>query len=88
LRSSNDAAVLLERTEDRIAQIAENRIKMEKCRDDVHKPYRQKLGKVYRSVPFLAAAGLGTITFGWLIAFLAIAIARWIKARGNKKSIT
>jgi hypothetical protein len=81
LQSSNDLAILLERKEDRIAQQTENRAKWKKCRDDIRQPYRRKLGNIYKRVPFVAAAGLGTITFGWLIAWFGIVITRWIRLR-------
>jgi len=79
LRSSNDAAILLERKEDRVAQQSENRANWKKCRDDIRQPYRQRISKIYKRIPFVAAAALGTITFGWLIAWFGILVARLMK---------
>ena len=81
LQSSNDVAILLERKEDRVAQQTENRAKWKKCRGDIHKLYRRRLDNIYRRVPFVAAAGLGTVTFGWLIAWFGILVGRRIRRR-------
>jgi hypothetical protein len=81
LQSSNDVAILLERKEDRVAQQTENRAKWKKCRGDIHEPYRRRLDNIYRRVPFVAAAGLGTVTFGWLIAWFGILVGRRIRRR-------
>lgn len=81
LQSGNDLAILIDGKDQRIAQQAENRAKWKKCRDNIQEPYRRKLDRTYERVPFVAAAGLGTITFGWLVALLGILIARRIKKR-------
>ena len=81
LQSSNDVAILLERKEDRVAQQTENRAKWKKCRGDIHELYRRRLDNIYRRVPFVAAAGLGTVTFGWLIAWFGILVGRRIRRR-------
>ena len=81
LQSSNDVAILLERKEDRVAQQAENRAKWKQCRGEIQQPYRRSLDKIYRRIPFVAAAGLGTVTFGWLVAWFAILVARRIRRR-------
>lgn len=83
LQARNDLAVLIERKEDRIAQQSENRTKWKQCRDDIRQPYRRRLDRIYRRIPFVAAAGLGTVTFGWLVAWLVIQIARRIERRSS-----
>jgi hypothetical protein len=80
-QSNNDAAILLERKEDRVAQQTENRAKWRKCRENIQQRYRKRLDKTYKRIPFVAAAGLGTVTFGWLIAWFGILIARRIRRR-------
>jgi hypothetical protein len=79
LQSRNDLAILIDRKDERIARQAENRANWKICRDDIRLPYRQRLDRANRRIPFLAAAGLGTITFGWLVALLGVMIARRIK---------
>jgi|ERR1039458_9380020 len=79
LQLSNDSTILLERKEDRVAQQTENRAKWKKCRDAIHQPYRRRLRNIYKRIPFVAAAGLGTITFGWLITWLGIVVTRRIR---------
>jgi hypothetical protein len=79
LQSSNDLAILLDQKEDRVARQAANRAKWKECRNDIRQPYRRRLGKIYKRIPFVAAAGLGTITFGWLIAWFGIVVTRWIR---------
>jgi len=81
LQSSNDLAILIERKEERVAQQTANRAKWKKCRDDIQQKYRRRLGNVYKRMPFAAAAGLGTITFGWLVAWFGIVVTRWIRQR-------
>jgi hypothetical protein len=83
LQARNDLAVLIERKEDRIAQQSENRVKWKQCRDDISQPYRRRLDRIYKRIPFVAAAGLGTVTFGWLVAWLVIQIARRIERRSS-----
>jgi hypothetical protein len=83
LQSSDDIAILLERKEDRISHQAENRAKWKKCRDDINERYRRRLDNIYKRIPFIAAAGLGTITFGWLIAWCGIVVSRRIRRRSK-----
>jgi hypothetical protein len=79
LQSSNDSAILIDRKDERVAQQTKNRAAWKKCRDDVQVPYRRKLDRIYKRVPFVAAAGLGTITFGWVLAWCGILLARRLK---------
>jgi hypothetical protein len=81
LQADNDKTVLVEPRDDRVAQQASNRAKWKQCRDEINQPYRRRLDKIYRRIPFVAAAGLGTVTFGWLVAWAGILIARRIRRR-------
>jgi hypothetical protein len=81
LQAGNDTAILIERKDERVAQQTANRAKWKQCRDDIHVPYRRRLDRIYRRLPFVAAAALGTITFGWLIAWLGIQLTRRAKRR-------
>jgi hypothetical protein len=83
LQTGNDKAILIEPSKDRIAQQAVNRAKWRQCRDDINPPYRRSLSKIYKRIPFVAAAGLGTVTFGWLVAWAGILIARRIRRRSS-----
>jgi hypothetical protein len=76
LQLSNDQAILIENKDERVAQQAANRAKWKLCRDDIQLPYRRRLDKIYRRIPFVAAAGLGTVTFGWLVAWAGILLVR------------
>jgi hypothetical protein len=84
LQASNDSAILIDGKDERIAQQATNRAVWKKCRDDVQLPYRRKLDRIYKRIPFVAAAALGTITFGWVLAWSGILLARRIKRRSGK----
>jgi hypothetical protein len=79
LQAGNDIAILLDRKEDRVAQQNENRAKWRQCRADINQPYRRRLDKIYQRIPFVAAAGLGTVTLGWVIAWFAALFARRIR---------
>lgn len=81
LKSSNDSAILIERKEDRVAQQSENRAKWTKCRDDLQQRYRRRLDKIHTRIPFVAAAALGTITFGWFIVGFGIIVTRLIRRK-------
>jgi hypothetical protein len=81
LQVGNDVAILLDRKEDRLAQQTENRAKWRLCRDNINQPYRRRLDKIYKRIPFVAAAGLGTVTFGWLVAWFASQLYRRIRKR-------
>jgi hypothetical protein len=81
LQSSNDSAILIDRKDERVSQQAKNRTVWKKCRDDVQVPYRRKLDRIYKRIPFVAAAGLGTITFGWVLAWFGMLLARRIRRR-------
>jgi hypothetical protein len=81
LQSNNDSAILIDRKDERVAQQAKNRVVWKKCRDDLQVPYRRKLDRIYKRIPFVAAAGLGTITFGWVFAWCGILFARRIRRR-------
>jgi hypothetical protein len=82
LQSRNDLAILIGRTEDRVAQIAENRTSWTKCRSFVRTVYRQHMLDVYKGLPFLLAEDFATLGFGWLAACLAFLITRRIR-RGS-----
>jgi hypothetical protein len=79
LQARNDLAILIERKDDRVAQQTENRAKWKQCRDDISEPYRRRLDKIYKRVPFVAAAGLGTVTFGWLTVWFGSLLVRRIR---------
>ena len=81
LQQRNDAAILIERKEDRVAQQAANRARWKACRDDIRDPYRQLIAAVYKRAPLWLAAGFGTTALGWLVAWFGIVIARRIKRR-------
>jgi hypothetical protein len=81
LQLSNDSAILIDRKDERVAQQTKNRAEWKKCRDDVQVPYRQRLDKIYKRIPFVAAAALGTITFGWVFVWIVILLARRIRRR-------
>ena len=76
LQSNNDVAILIERTEDRVSQIAENRAKWTKCRNDARKLRYLTIGDAYQRVPLLFVVDIGTVAFGWLVAWLGIVIVR------------
>jgi len=82
-QAENDKAILIEPAEDRVAQRAAIKAKWKKCRDDINQPYRQSLSEIYKGIPFVAAAALGTVTFGWLVAWAGILIARRIRRRSS-----
>ena len=83
LQSSNDSAILIDRKDERIGQQTKNRAAWKKCRDDVQQPYRRKLDRIYKRIPFVAAAGLGTISFGWLLAWSGILLIRQFRRRSS-----
>ena len=85
LQSSNDSAILIERKDERVSQQAKNRAVWKKCRDDVQVPYRRKLDRIYKRIPFVAAAGLGTITLGWVLAWFGILLGKRIRQRFRKR---
>lgn len=82
LESENDLAILIERKEERVAQIAENRTSWTKCRSVVRAVYQRHMLDVYKGLPFLLAEDFATLGFGWLVAWLAIIITRRIR-RGS-----
>ena len=89
LQLNNDFAIALERKEDRSVKVSENRAEWIKCRESARKKYDLLAADPYEgSLPLLFALDLGTIGFGWLIAWFVIVIARWIKGvrerLGNK----
>jgi hypothetical protein len=86
LQAGNDIAILIERKDERVAKQAENRAKWKQCRADIQPPYRRRLDHIYRRIPFVAAAGLGTVTFGWLIAWLAIQVSSRIRRRSYRNT--
>ncbi len=79
LQSSNDLAILIEGKDERVAQQTANRAKWKLCKDEIQLPYRRRLDKIYKRIPFVAAAGLGTVTFGWLAAWAGILLVRRIR---------
>jgi hypothetical protein len=84
LQALNDVVILIEDKAERVAKQTENRSTWKKCLDDINIPYRRRIDRIYRRIPFVAAAGLGTVTFGWMIAWFGILIKRRLRPRSRQ----
>jgi hypothetical protein len=81
LQALNDVAILIDNKDERVAKQTENRAAWRNCRDNISIPYRRRIDKISERIPFVAAAGLGTVTFGWVIAWFGIQIKRRLRQR-------
>jgi hypothetical protein len=57
----------------------EEDLKREKCRDKASADHDHNFGEARAEIPWLLAADLVTVVFGWLVAWIVVSITRWIR---------
>jgi hypothetical protein len=65
--------------EERGKKAVENQAKFEKCRSDAEKLFLSAAGQMYRGIPILLGIDLMTVGIGWLLAWFAVLLVRWVR---------
>jgi hypothetical protein len=71
--------VQLATKEERAQKQAEISAKFDKCWEEASQTHLESRRQVWKDLPALLAADLGTVGFGWLVAWLVILVVRWVQ---------
>ncbi len=79
LDTKQESLRYIEKQEDRNEKEAANVAEYEKCRGDAEKLFYREVDANYASIPIYLAIDFGIVVFGWLVAWLVVAISKWIR---------
>ena len=84
LRTQNDALQALGTQKDRTKSEAANQAEYELCKNEADATLRKSLDASLERMPIFLSKVLGIIVIAWLIEWLIIEIARWIRRRSQR----
>src|ERR1700722_2275797 len=85
LRTQNEALQGIKAQEDRAKREAVNQSEYEECKNEAGATSRDFFNTSLQRMPIFLAKVLGLIVLAWLIEWLVVEIARWIK-RSSQRS--